>query len=171
MCTSAFLASHPIRQQIVSKYYVFKPVAHRHCFFKQALSVHGAHEKTIKILWSILSVVLFSGFCGTYEKGHTWWFICFLFSKLSADFGSSKSATPQGTSFFESGTLWLQKKLKSLECNRQARKCMLFRIFSQLPTQLNHQTSSIVFPCLKASQTCSSTFFENPVSETLVRLA
>ena len=77
MCTPGFLASLPICQQIGSKYYVFKPVAHRHCFFKQALSVHGAHEKMIKILWTIWSFVFFSGFCGTYEKGDTWWFICF----------------------------------------------------------------------------------------------
>ena len=52
------------------------------------------------------------------------------FSKFSVDFALSKSATPQGTSFFESGTLWLQKKLKSLECNRQARKCVFLYFFA-----------------------------------------
>ena len=102
MCTPGFLASHPICQEIVSKYHVFKPVAHRHCFFKQALSVHGAHEKMIKILWSTLPF-FFQDFVELMRKVILGGL--FVFSKCSVDFGSSKSATPQGTSFFESGTL------------------------------------------------------------------
>ena len=90
-----------------------------------------------------------------------------LFPHLFSTIISSKLATPQSTSFFETSTLWFQKKKQSLNATSNQDITCFFRIAHLAKSPKSNPFCSWR-EILKPSQTCSSTFFENPVYETPV---
>ena len=82
-----------------------------------------------------------------------------LFPHLFSTIISSKLATPQSTSFFETSTLWFQKKKQSLNATSNQDIACFFRIAHLAKSPKSNPFCSWR-EILKPSRTCSSTFFE-----------